>query len=159
MSDPKYPFGKNGIKYVHTNIIAKEWRKLADFYIEVFDCKPKPPERNIKGEWIDKVTKIDNVHISGIHLELPGYENGPTFEIFSYQPENLKDDNPQINRQGFGHLAFLVDDFDTSVKKLLQNGGSLIGDVQNVDFNTLGHLQIVYCKDPEENFLEIQKWS
>ena len=153
------PFGKTGIKYVHTNIIAKDWRKLADFYIKVFDCKPKPPEGNIKGEWIDKVTKIDDVHIMGIHLELPGYEDGPTLEIFSYEPENLSNDDPEINGQGFGHMAFLVEDFDVAVEKLLANGGTFMGDIQNVDFDTLGHLQIVYCKDPEGNFLEIQKWS
>jgi len=159
MTEPKSPFGKNGIKYVHTNIIADDWRKLADFYIQVFDCRPKPPERNIKGDWIDKVTKIDGVHIEGIHLELPGYEDGPTLEIFSYDPENLNPDKSQINRQGFGHMAFLVDDIDTAVEKLLNNGGSLVGEIQNVDFEKLGHLQIVYCKDPEGNFLEIQKWS
>ena len=56
-------------------------------------------------------------------------------------------------------MAFLVENFDSTVEKLLANGGSFVGDIQNVDFDTLGHLQIVYCKDPEGNFLEIQKWS
>jgi predicted enzyme related to lactoylglutathione lyase len=28
------------IKYVHTNIIAKNREKLAGFYIDVFNCKP-----------------------------------------------------------------------------------------------------------------------
>jgi len=35
------------IRYVHTNLIAKDWRKLADFYIKVLGCKEKKPERNL----------------------------------------------------------------------------------------------------------------
>ena len=27
-----------GIKYVHTNIIARDWEAVARFYIEVFEC-------------------------------------------------------------------------------------------------------------------------
>jgi hypothetical protein len=60
------------IKYVHTNIIAKDWRSLADFYVQVFACKPLYPERNLAGEWIDQMTNIGNVRLRGIHLCLPG---------------------------------------------------------------------------------------
>ena len=35
-----------GTKYVHTNLVAHDWKRLATFYIEVFGCKPKPPERD-----------------------------------------------------------------------------------------------------------------
>ena len=37
-------------KYVHTNLIAHDWRKLADFYLSVFGCAPVPPERDYLGE-------------------------------------------------------------------------------------------------------------
>lgn len=64
------------IIYTHTNVIAKDWRKLAQFYMDVFQCKPLYPERDLKGEWIDKITGIKDVHIRGIHLSLPGFEKG-----------------------------------------------------------------------------------
>jgi len=38
------------IKFKHTNIIAKEWKKLSLFYQEVFGCVPVPPELDIQGE-------------------------------------------------------------------------------------------------------------
>ena len=28
-------------KYVHTNIVARDWRRLAVFYQDVFGCTPK----------------------------------------------------------------------------------------------------------------------
>ena len=35
-----------GIRYAHTNVVAHDWRAIADFYIEVFDCVPVGPERD-----------------------------------------------------------------------------------------------------------------
>jgi len=86
------------IKYVHTNIIAKDWEKLAQFYIRVFGCQPVYPERDLTGEWINQATNIKDVHIRGIHLWLPGYVDGPTLEIFQYNKQNESDDLPAINR-------------------------------------------------------------
>jgi len=73
------------MKYVHTNIIAKDSTKLINFYKTVFKCKSIGQTRDLKGEWLDKMTGISNAHIVGEHLCLPGYgEDKPTLEIFSY---------------------------------------------------------------------------
>lgn len=53
------------VKFVHTNIIARDWRKLTQFYIDVFGCEPVPPERDHHGNWIDRVTGIKDVRIRG----------------------------------------------------------------------------------------------
>ena len=37
-------------KYVHTNIVAEDWRALAGFYQRLFGCVPVPPERDYSGE-------------------------------------------------------------------------------------------------------------
>jgi len=37
-------------KYTHTNLVARDWRKLARFYETVFGCKPVPPGRDLHGE-------------------------------------------------------------------------------------------------------------
>ena len=36
----------SGIRYAHTNLIADDWRRLADFYIQVFACEPVSSERD-----------------------------------------------------------------------------------------------------------------
>lgn len=147
------------VKYVHTNIIAKDWKKLSQFYIEVFDCIPVYPERDISGEWIDKMTNIDGVRIRGIHLRLPGYENGPTLEIFQYEPEHLKFEKQKITKQGYGHIAFHVDNVKGVLQKLIQNGGRSLGDLVRKEIEGIGLLTAVYAEDPEGNFIEIQNWS
>jgi hypothetical protein len=54
------------IKFAHTNIITDDWHRLADFYIQVFDCKPILPERDLSGVWLDKATHLENAHLTGI---------------------------------------------------------------------------------------------
>jgi predicted enzyme related to lactoylglutathione lyase len=147
------------IKYVHTNIIAKDWRKLAGFYIDVFNCKPILPERNLSGDWIDKITNIKEVRIKGIHLQLPGYDNSPTLEIFSYKPEKLLCDKNEVNKQGFGHIAFHVDDVTEVLAKLIKAGGTQLGEFVVKEYKEIGTLSVVYAKDPEDNIIEIQNWS
>ncbi|ALC81367.1 MULTISPECIES: VOC family protein [Bacillus] len=147
------------IKYVHTNIIANDWEKLANFDIEVFNCKPLYPERNLSGGWIEKVTNIDKARIKGIHLRLPGYNVGPTLEIFQYDPENLRVNSSYVNQQGYGHIAFHVDDVEKVLTKLIEHGGEKYGELVNQQYESLGLLTVVYAKDPEGNIIEIQNWK
>jgi len=149
-----------GIRYVHTNLIARDWRKLADFYIAVFGCKPVYPERDLSGDWLVRLTGIEGAHIRGIHLALPGYgEGGPTLEIFQYEPESLRDQPNRINRQGFGHIAFLTDSVEDVLNRLTEHGGKPLGEIVTKEYEGIGTLTVVYAEDPEGNFIEIQNWS
>ena len=147
------------IKYVHTNILANDWKKLSQFYIDVFGCNPVYPERDLEGEWIDNMTNISGVHIEGIHLELPGYENGPTIEIFGYNKSVNKSNIPKINETGFTHIAFSVDDVKEMVEKVLSHGGSYYGEIVEKELKDVGVLTAVYMQDLEKNIVEIQNWK
>ncbi|KKI90592.1 glyoxalase [Bacillus sp. SA1-12] len=147
------------IKYAHTNIVAKDWRRLSDFYVKVFDCKPVLPERDLSGKWIEKVTNIDNVRIKGIHLTLPGYDEGPTLEIFQYYPENPDRHPSNISYQGFGHIAFVVDNVEEVLNKVIECGGKKYGALEKKEYDSLGVLTVVYAEDPEGNIIEIQNWK
>lgn len=147
------------MKFSHINLISRDWRKLADFYITVFSCTEKLPERNLEGKWLDNLTGIPNAHIKGVHLYLPSSgEDGPTLEIFEYG-KNSENNDKAINLEGFGHIAFSVDDVQQQVQKLLANGGSLLGEVINTDINGVGRISVVYARDPEGNIIELQKWA
>jgi len=58
---------ENEIKFIHVNIIARDWKKLAKFYEKVLGCTPVLPERDLSGEWIEKGTGIPGAAINGIH--------------------------------------------------------------------------------------------
>ena len=56
-------------RYVHTNLIAKDSEKLIDFYTEVFGCKHIGQTRDLRGEWLDRMTgikELENIVIDSI---------------------------------------------------------------------------------------------
>lgn len=147
------------IKFAHTNIITDDWRRLADFYIKVFGCQPVLPERDLKGVWLDNVTNIENAHLQGMHLALPGYEhNAPTLEIFQYR-QNLENLESFTNRKGFGHIAFKVEDVKEILELLIANGGSQLGELVETEIENAGTITFVYARDIDGNIIELQKWD
>src|SRR5579872_2854721 len=117
------------ISYVHTNIITDDWKRLADFYVNVFGCRPVAPERDLSGDWLDRATNIRSAHIKGVHLALPGYEgNAPTLEIFQYA-RNVRSGEQTPNREGFGHIAFKTDNVLELLSNLVEHGGSQLGEL------------------------------
>ena len=147
------------VKYVHTNLIARDWKGLVRFYSEVFGCEPKPPDRDMSGAWLDQLTSLQNAHLSGVHLRLPGYgDDGPTLEIFSYD-ELVEPELPSANQCGFGHIAFAVHDVDEALQAVITAGGSRVGNIVTTEVNSVGVLRVVYARDPEGNIVELQRWS
>jgi predicted enzyme related to lactoylglutathione lyase len=146
-------------KYVHTNLIARDWKKLVRFYRDVFGCMATGPERDLSGEWLDRITSLSAARLRGVHLRLPGYgDYGPTLEIFSY--DEMPDKQlPMPNEPGFAHLAFAVDDVEKALETVIFTGGSSVGEIATTEIDGVGLLQVVYARDPEENIIELQKWS
>ncbi|MBN2274742.1 MAG: VOC family protein [Bacteroidales bacterium] len=147
------------IRFVHTNIVAKDWKNLAQFYIDVFGCEPVYPERDLAGEWLEKLTAINGAEIRGMHLRLPGYQDGPTLEIFQYNISSSKGNAPLINAQGFAHIAFHVDDVEATLNTVLTHGGEKYGELVEKDIHGDGRIKVIYVKDPEGNIIEIQHWN
>jgi len=146
-------------KYVHTNLIARDWKKLVRFYTEVFGYETKGPERDMSGAWLDSVTSLRNAHLTGVHLRLLGYgEDGPTLEIFGYD-ELVDRGMPAANQCGFAHIAFAVDDVDQALEAVIAAGGGTVGRVATTQVDGVGALRVVYARDPEGNIVELQKWS
>jgi predicted enzyme related to lactoylglutathione lyase len=146
-------------KYVHTNLIARDWKKMVRFYSEVFGCEPKGPERDMSGAWLDQLTSLRNAHLRGVHLRLPGYaDNGPTLEIFSYD-QLIDGELPAANQTGFAHIAFGVNDVDQALQAVMAAGGSTVGEIVTKQVDGVGVLRAVYARDPEGNIIELQKWS
>ena len=148
-----------GVRFVHVNIVALDWKRLARFYQRVFGCTLVPPERDLAGQWLDDATGIHNARIRGIHLQLPGYgDDGPTLEIFQYEP-CVEGPDPVPNRPGLAHMAFAVEDVELIRNAVVEAGGGAIGDLVAVEIPGTGKIEFVYVTDPEGNILELQRRS
>ena len=146
----------DGARYGHTNLVAEDWRALARFYMEQFGCIPVPPERDFKGHDLERGTGLAGAELRGVHLRLPGHgDDGPTLEIFNY---NVLEARPStaVNRPGFGHIAFVVDDVGSARAAVLAAGGRAVGEVVTLTNAAGAKLTWVYVTDIEGNVIELQ---
>ena len=142
--------------YKHTCIIASDWKRLARFYQEVLGCVFLPPERDLSGEWVERITGVRGARIRGAHLRLPGHgDSGPTLEIYQYET-NEPGSSPAANREGLGHLAFEVEDVETATREVLARGGGQVGEIVSLEAVGGGERTIAYVTDPEGNIVELQ---
>lgn len=142
--------------YTHTNLIARDWRGLADFYINAFGCTPVPPERDLQGDAVEKGTAVPGAHLTGMHLRLPGHgDSGPTIEIFSYNRLS-EEGEKRVNRPGWSHIAFRVEDVPEAVKFVQALGGKLVSEVVTTKVGADRTITWCYLTDPEGNIFELQ---
>lgn len=148
-----------GVRYVHTNIVARDWRSLAGFYESVLGCVPVPPERDYSGQTLEAGTGVVGSSLAGVHLRLPGRgPDGPTLEIYSYSLP-AEGPTPAVNRPGLAHLAFEVDSVEDAHRQVLAAGGRRVGEIVALTTATGATVTMCYVTDPEGNVLELQSWS
>jgi predicted enzyme related to lactoylglutathione lyase len=146
-------------RYVHTNLIARDWRSLARFYQDVFGCVPVPPERDYSGAELEAGSGMRGARLQGAHLRLPGHGlDGPTLELFHYS-ELADEVERAVNRPGFGHIAFSVASVRDAHDEVLARGGSALGEIVTLTTATGARVTWCYVRDPEGNVIELQSWS
>jgi|SRR3990172_2255780 len=146
-------------RYVHVNLIATDWERLARFYEDVFGCVFVPPVREFEGKELEAGTGVPGAQLQGVHLRLPGFEEqGPVLEIFTYNHLEQRA-GTAVNRPGFGHIAFEVDDVAQARREVLRSGGKPVGETVTLQIATGAKVTWCYLTDPEGNVVELQAWS
>ena len=146
-------------RFGHLNLIARDWRALADFYTGMFGCELVPPERDYSGDDLAAGTGVPGAALRGVHLRLPGHgPTGPTLEIYQFEtmPDGLP---PAANRPGFQHIAFVVPSVVDARAAVLAAGGRAIGTVVTLQTADGRFVTWTYVTDPEDNIIELQSWS
>lgn len=93
-------------RFTHTNLIARDWRRLASFYESVFGCTMIWPQRDLAGKWLDRATGLSDARIRGAHLQLPGYDlDGPTLEIYEYEQLSSRPERRASCFLGMSHYS------------------------------------------------------
>jgi len=145
-------------RFVHTNLIARDWRVLVRFYQTVFGCTFAPPERNYSGPELEAGTGVPNSTLSGVHLRLPGNgPEGPTLEIYTYS-QLVDSPSPAVNRPGFAHLAFEVPSVKDARQQVLAAGGKTVGEIVTLTTSEGKNVCWCYVADLEGNIIELQSW-
>ena len=146
-------------RFVHVNLIAADWKRLSQFYQDVFGCVPVPPIREFAGKDLEAGTGIKGAQLQGVHLRLPGHdEPGPILEIFTYNPQEQAV-GTAVNRPGFAHIAFEVENVPVAREQVIGGGGGSVGDIVTLEIATGAKVTWCYLTDPEGNIVELQSWD
>ncbi len=133
----------------HINIVVKDLEKTREFFqLFGFTIIHK---KSLKGEWLDKVTGLEDIQASYISL---GHENSSiTLELLQYHhPAGYID--PQIsapNQIGFRHLALEVDNLEKETQRLTEKGVEFFSEIQT---NPYGK-KMCYFTGPDGILLEL----
>lgn len=148
-----------GARFGHVNLTGPDWQALADFYATVFGMEQVGPQRDVRSADLDRATRLTDAHMTGVHLRLPGLgDDGPTLEIYSY--DQLDAVRPaQVDRPGWGHVAFQVPDVEAARTAFVEAGGGLLGDAVTMMTKDGRHVTWCYVTDPADNIVELQAWS
>ena len=147
------------VRFGHVNVIANDWRRLADFYEHVFGMEVVPPLRDYGGPDLEAGTAIPGAALRGAHLRLPGLgSDGPTLEIYQYET-GLASLPAAANRPGYQHIAFVVPDVPAAREAILVAGGGKVGSVVVATTADRRRVTWTYVTDPEGNIIELQSWA
>ena len=54
-----------GVRFVHVNLVARDWKLLSDFYQHVFNCKPVLPFRLFNDGSDSLINSSSDLRLSG----------------------------------------------------------------------------------------------
>ncbi len=101
---------------VHFEMAAKDGKRMAEFYTKVFGWQTQQLGEEFGGYILASTTETDE---NGM-IKDPGRINGGFYQ---------KMDDPAMNHPS---VVIAVDDLNESMEKIKNNGGKVIGEVQDI---------------------------
>lgn len=146
----------------HVNIVVTDLDRMLAFYRDVLGLA-ETKRATIEGEWIGATVGLTGVNADVVYLDFPA---GPRLELIRYnrpaidRPANVH----RPNAPGLRHLAFRIDDIDSTVAKLRVAGVKFFSDVQAVPDSQVTYAggirkRLIYFPDPEGNLLELCEYK
>ncbi len=142
------------MRLAHINLVARDAKTLAAFYVNVMKCDVMREPKTLSGEIVSRGNGLPNSEIFSIWLRFPNLE-WPFLEIHEHAV-TLHRDLPRVNEPGFGHLAFQMEDIRDALSNIIEAGGVQIGQITDFGAPEMPYL-IAYARDPEGNVLELEQ--
>jgi len=109
----------------------------------------------ISGEPFASYMGIDGIEAEHVTLALPDASPRVEVQLLRYRhPDPMPDPNiAKLNKLGFNHVCFAVDDLKAAVKKLASNGIETANEI--MEFHDR---KLVFISGPEGITLELSEW-
>jgi catechol 2,3-dioxygenase-like lactoylglutathione lyase family enzyme len=134
----------------HTAVVVSDLRSSVDFYVRAFGYECEYEVRGIEGS-MAQMMGIPHLtcDVAQLHSPLTGHG----LELLCFHPGQV---DAMPTSPGAGHIAFVVDDVDASLKSLLDLGAVALGEIT---LWPAGHEwpsgRAVYCREPGGSIVEL----
>jgi catechol 2,3-dioxygenase-like lactoylglutathione lyase family enzyme len=135
--------------FVHVGVVVEDLDETVRFLrLLGFDCG-RPG--TYSGEWIDRIIGLEDVTVELVMVRGP--DGKDMFEVvrFHAPAASAEQPAPPVNRPGFRHIAFNVDDVRGVVERVREAGWDTMGEVVNYQDMYL----MCYVRGPEGLIFEL----
>lgn len=133
----------------HTGIVVNDLESMIHFYGDLLGMKITR-QMEEAGLYIDNMMCLRGVKVTTIKLAAP---DGQLIELLAFHSHGSNNHaTRQITDRGLTHVAFTVDDLDKVYAELLREGIRFNAPPQ---LSPDGYAKVTFCRDPEENYLEL----
>lgn len=138
----------------HINIVVSDLEKARNFF-SLFGFR-ECSFSELSGDWISLLVGLEDVKARYVALSLPG--SNTNIELIEYKsPKSERD--PRLGRSnqiGLRHLAFVVDDIETEVRRLAEAGIEFMSSVRT---HEKSGKKLVYFHGPDGILLELAEYQ
>lgn len=132
---------------INVNDLPAAKKFFIDFGLEMVG------EGIVEGQWVDRIIGLHHVKSEVIMLRTQDGDTILELSKFHTPPDENGIQLALANTLGIRHIAFVVDDIETCVSKLKENGAELIGEIENYK-NTY---KLCYIRGPEGIIIELDQ--
>ena len=136
----------------HTGFVVQSLERSLFFYRDILGLEETGSFEDA-GSWTtSQIVGYEDAHLKGVLLV---GADGHYLELLEYSnpSDEMRDSDEKYKRAAVGaaHLAFIVDDAETMLEKLVVNGGVKLNPV----VQTRPGVKICYLQDPDGNWIEL----
>lgn len=132
----------------HVGIVARKVEPLLEFYRDVLGMEVVKDYQE-DGPYIQTLLGLPPLKLRMVKLVAPDQSMIELLHFFGASPENAA---RGLHRPGLTHVAFTVDDVEDVERRLRARGVRFVSAPQT---SPDGYAKVVFCQDPEGNFLEL----
>jgi len=135
----------------HTGIVVKNLNKMLYFYRDLLGLTIVK-DIDESGEFIDDILGLKKISVRTIKIKAKD-ENLVELLYFKSSPKKLENKKAKkITNPGYTHISFTVENIDKIYNKLRDNK---IKFISSPKISKDGNVKVVFCQDPEGNFIEL----
>jgi len=107
-------------KIDHIGVVVNDFSAAKAFFLDL--GLEAQGEGEVEGEWVDRVIGLEHVKVTYVMLSAPN--GGANIELIKFHAllEQREVQTPFSNTPGIRHMALVIEDIESTIKKLKSRG-------------------------------------